>query len=113
MRRVAVAIGSQHSNTGMLGGKPTIAVSVGPNFDSVAGSGQLARVAGALLTLILIMSVLMLIVCAIGWAISTSTGNYQASARNRLGIWVSLGAVGLAGGGMAWLNFLLDLGPRL
>jgi len=55
----------------------------------------------------------MLIVSAIIWAISASSGNYSAAAKGRVGVLVALGAAVLAGGGVAWMNWLIALGQRL
>ncbi|MHB1235636.1 MAG: DUF6112 family protein [Microbacteriaceae bacterium] len=87
--------------------------SVFPNFGAVDGAGQLKAVIGALLTFVLIIAVLMLIVCAVTWAVSSSHGNYQASTKARTGLWVALGAAALAGAGVAWMNFLLGVGATL
>lgn len=84
-----------------------------PNFDALDGAGQLKAVIGALLTIVLIIAVLMLIVCAITWAVSSSHGNYQAATKARSGLFVALGAAALAGAGVAWLNFLLGIGASL
>jgi hypothetical protein len=84
-----------------------------PDFGAVNGSGQLAAVAGALLMFVLIIAVLMLIVCGVGWAIASSHGNYQAAGKARAGLFVSLGAAILAGGVTAWMQFLLDVGSSL
>lgn len=84
-----------------------------PDFDGLEGIGDLREVIGALLTFVLIIAVLMLIVCAIVWAIASSSGNYQAATKARTGLFVSLGAAALAGAGVAWVNFLLNVGTRL
>ena len=84
-----------------------------PDFDGLAGIGDLKQVVGALFMFVLIIAVLMLIVSAIVWAIASSHGNYQAAAKARAGLWVSVGAAALAGAGVAWVNFLLDVGTRL
>jgi hypothetical protein len=84
-----------------------------PDFDAVNGAGGLAAAVGALLTIVLIVAVLMLITCAAAWAIASSHGNYQSAARARAGVWVSLGAAALAGAGIPWTNFLVDLGRSL
>ena len=60
-----------------------------------------------------IVAVLMLIICAIVWAVSSSTGNATSAARGRVGVFVSIGAAALAGAGVAWLNFLLRVGTTL
>ena len=46
-----------------------------PDFGGVGATGDLRTVIGALLMFVLIIAVLMLIVSAIVWAISSSTGN--------------------------------------
>jgi len=84
-----------------------------PDFGGVGGAGQLRAIVGALLMFVLIVAVLMLIVSAIVWAIASAHGNYQAAGKARAGLWVSVGAAALAGAGVAWVNFLLDVGTRL
>ena len=84
-----------------------------PDFGGVGGAGQLRSIVGALLMFVLIVAVLMLIVSAIMWAIASAHGNYQAAGKARAGLWVSVGAAALAGAGVAWVNFLLDVGTRL
>lgn len=84
-----------------------------PDFGGVGGATELRSIVGALLMFVLITAVLMLIVCAIVWAVASAHGNYQAATRARTGLWASVGAAALAGAGVAWLNFLLDVGTRL
>ena len=79
-----------------------------PDFNGLGGIGDLRAVVGALLTF-----VLMLIVSAIVWAIATAHGNYATASKGRIGVLVSVGAAVLAGGGVAWMNWLLDLGQQL
>ena len=55
----------------------------------------------------------MLVICAIVWAVSSSTGNAAAAARGRVGVFVAVGAAALSGAGVAWLNFLLRVGTTL
>ncbi|WP_423826023.1 DUF6112 family protein, partial [Salmonella enterica] len=45
-----------------------------PDFDGLGGIGDLRAVIGALLTFVLITAVLMLIVCAIVWALAAANG---------------------------------------
>jgi hypothetical protein len=94
-------------------GSFAVAARVGPDFAGVGASGALAEIVGALLTVVLVVSVAMLVVCAIGWAAASASGNYQALARARGGLWVAIGAAVLAGGGVSWLNFLLRTGASL
>jgi len=84
-----------------------------PDFDGLGGIGDLREVIGALLTFVLVIAVLMLIVCAIVWAIAAANGNHSAVTKARIGAWTALGAAVLAGGGVAWMNWLLDLGQQL
>ena len=84
-----------------------------PDFEGLEGIAELREVIGALLTFVLIIAVLMLIICAITWAIASSNGHHGAATKARIGAWTALGAAILAGGGVAWLNWLVDLGQQL
>lgn len=84
-----------------------------PDFGGVGAADDLRTVVGALLMFALIIAVLMLVVSAIIWAISSSTGNAHTATKARLGAWVALGAAVLAGAGVAWVNFLLSVGASL
>ncbi len=83
-----------------------------PDFDGL-GIGDLRAVIGALLTFIVVIAVLMLIVCALIWALATANGHHAAASKARIGAWTAVGAAVLAGGGVAWLNWLIDLGQTL
>lgn len=88
-------------------------MNVFPDFGSMSGIGDLKVVIGAMLTIILVVAILMIIVSAIIWAISTSTGNPAVASKARAGVFVALGAAILAGGGVTWLNWLIQLGEQL
>lgn len=88
-------------------------MNVFPDFDGLDGIGDLRAVIGALLTVVLIVAVLMLIVSAIVWAIAAANGNHAMTGEARTGVRVALGAAVLAGGGVAWMNWLIDLGDQL
>lgn len=88
-------------------------VDVFPDFDAVGGKTEILQVLGALLTVVLIFAVLMLLVSAIVWAIASSHGNLQAASRGRTGVLVSIGAAALAGAGVAWVNFLVQVGSTV
>lgn len=90
-----------------------MSMDVFPDFGAVGGADDLRAVIGALLTFVLIIAVLMLIVCAIVWALATANGHHTAATKARVGVWTALGAAVLAGGGIAWVNWLLDLGSTL
>ncbi|MAP64371.1 MAG: hypothetical protein CMH34_11660 [Microbacterium sp.] len=84
-----------------------------PDVGALTGSATLEEVAGALLTFTLIVAVLMLIVCGATWAIAASAGNVGTAAKARVGLFVALGGAVMAGGAMAWLNWLIDVGSTL
>ena len=84
-----------------------------PDFGGVGGAADLRSIVGALLMFVLVTAVLMLIVCAIIWAIATANGNHAAATKARIGAWTALGATVLAGGGVAWMNWLIALGDQL
>ena len=84
-----------------------------PDFDGLGGIGDIRAVIGALLTFVLIVAVLMLIVSAIVWAIAAANGNHAIASKGRTGVLVALGAAVLAGGGVAWMNWLIALGDQL
>lgn len=90
-----------------------LAAGVYPNFDGVSGADQLKTVIGALMTIVLIVAVLMIVICAATWAVSSSHGNYSAAMRARTGLLVAVGAAALDGAAITWLNFLLGIGPTL
>lgn len=84
-----------------------------PDFDGLSGISDLQQVVGALLMFVLVIAVLMVIVSGAIWAIAASTGNYAAAAKGRVGVLIALGAAVLAGGGVAWMNWLIDVGQQL
>ncbi|WP_411700491.1 DUF6112 family protein [Conyzicola sp.] len=84
-----------------------------PDFGGVSGAEELRSIIGALLTLVLIVSVLMMVVNGAVWALASSSGNFQTATRARTGFLVACGAAALAGAGVAWANFLLGVGATL
>jgi Family of unknown function (DUF6112) len=84
-----------------------------PDFGAVGGAAELRSIVGALLMFVLIFAVLMLVICAVVWSISSSSGNIAAAVRARTGFLVSIGAAALAGVGVTWINFLLSVGARI
>ena len=70
-----------------------------PDFDGIGGIGDLRAVIGALLTFVLITAVLMLIVCAIVWALATANGHHAAASKARIPAPYSRGRNGLLGCG--------------
>ncbi len=84
-----------------------------PDFGAVGGQAELRAIVGALLTIVLIIAVLMLVISATVWAISSANGNISSAVRARTGFLVSIGAAALAGLGVTWINFLLDVGASI
>jgi hypothetical protein len=90
-----------------------LSAGVFPDFAAVGGAPELREIIGALLTVVLIAAVLMLIVCAVTWALASSNGHYQAASRARVGLWISVATAVAAGAGVALLNFLISVGSAL
>jgi len=86
---------------------------IGPDFGAGDGSAELRRIVGALLTYGLLIAVLMLIVCAAGWAIGSANGSWQTASKAKAGLVVALLGAVLIGGALAWANWLLDVGAAL
>ncbi|WP_438854866.1 DUF6112 family protein [Agromyces sp. M3QZ16-3] len=84
-----------------------------PDFGAVGGAAELESIAGALLTFVLIVAVLMMIISGVTWALASANGHFQRASSARIGLWIACGAAALAGAGVAWTNFLLDVGSRL
>lgn len=84
-----------------------------PDFGAVGGQAELRAIVGALLTIVLIIAVLMLVISATVWAISSAKGNIPSAVRARTGFLVSIGAAALAGLGVTWINFLLGVGASI
>lgn len=61
-----------------------------PDFDGLRGVGDLREVIGTLMTFVLIAAVLMLIICAIFWALATPNGHHAATTKARVGAWTAL-----------------------
>lgn len=92
---------------------PNLLPLVGPDFGAVGGSGELRRIVGALPTYGLITAVLMVVICAATWAISSSSGSWHTASKVKVGLFVALGGAALTGGGLVWANWLLDVGATL
>ena len=92
---------------------PYLLLLAGPDFGAVGGSSALRRVVGALLTYGLITAVLMVVICAATWAISSSSGSWHTASKAKVGLFVAIGGAALTGGALAWANWLLDVGATL
>ena len=84
-----------------------------PDFGAIAGTAELRSIVGALLMFVLITAVLMMVISGVTWAVASANGNFQTATRARLGLFVGCCAAALAGAGVAWVNFLLDVGSTL
>ncbi|NYI77087.1 hypothetical protein FB381_2760 [Nocardioides albertanoniae] len=86
---------------------------VHPDLGAISGTGDLRDIVGALLTYGLLLSVAMLIISAITWAIASGAGSWHGASRAKVGVLVALGGAVLAGGTLAWANWLVGIGARL
>lgn len=86
---------------------------VSPDFGAVGSTSTLSHIVGALLAYALLMAVLMVIICAATWALASAHGSWHAASKAKAGIAVALAGAVLAGGALAWANWLLDLGTTL
>lgn len=86
---------------------------VRPDLGALAGTSDLRGIVGALLTYGLLVSVTMLIVSAIAWAIASSIGSWNGTTRAKGGVFVAFGGAVLTGGTLAWANWLLDMGTSI
>ncbi len=84
-----------------------------PDFGAVGAADTFGEVIGSLLTIVLIAAVAILLISAAAWAIASATGNPHTAQKARTGVLVALGATALAGAGVAWMNFLLDVGDGI
>jgi len=89
-----------------------IPLNVTPDTSAVTGT-TLESVVGALLTIVLVASVASLIAAAIMWAYGQANGNYQIASKGKAGVLVALGAAILSGAGVAWTNFLINVGQQM
>lgn len=87
--------------------------SVNPNFGALGAAGDLRAIIGALLTYGLIVAVLMLVVSATAWALAANGGSWHTAQKAKTGVLVALAGATLTGGGLAWANWLLDVGAHL
>lgn len=86
---------------------------VRPDLSALTGTSDLGRIVGALLTYALLISVTMLIVSVISWALASSSGSWHGVAKAKIGLMVALVGTVLTGGALTWANWLVDLGLRL
>lgn len=91
----------------------TLVASVGPNFGAVGDSSQVRAIVGALLTYALITAVLMTVVCAATWALSSSSGSWHAASKAKIGLFVAVSGAALTGAALTWANWLLGIGAHL
>lgn len=84
-----------------------------PDFGAVGGASQLRSVVGALLTYGLVVAVLMVVVCAVTWALASASGSWHTATKAKTGLLVALSGAVLVGGALAWANWLLGIGATL
>ena len=83
-----------------------------PDFRALGDNTTLQTVIGAILTFIFITAVLIMMISDITWVLSTAHGNHTTT-KARTELLVVLGAAALIGAGVAWLNWLTNLGDQL
>lgn len=88
-------------------------MNVFPDFSGLFGISTLQEVVGAAIMFVLVVSVLMLVICAVAWGVASSTGNPQTATRGRIGVLVSLGGALMAGAAMSIVNTLISYGQTL
>lgn len=86
---------------------------VHPDIGAIAGDAELRRIVGALLTYGLLTSVLMLVACAVAWAIASAHGSWHSAEKAKTGLLVSLAGAVLMGGSLAWANWLIGIGNQV
>jgi hypothetical protein len=84
-----------------------------PDFDAIAGTAELRRLVGALMTYALLSAALMLIVSATTWALATHSGNWHTAQKAKTGTYVAIGGAVLTGSAITWANWLLGIGAHL
>jgi drug/metabolite transporter (DMT)-like permease len=83
-----------------------------PDFSALDGTG-IEHMVGGLLTIVLTGAVAALIISAICWAYGHTDGNWQLTVKGKYGVVISVGVAGLAGAGVAYINWLIALGEQL
>ena len=86
-------------------------IDINPNSNGLPGIGQLRSVAGASMTVGLILAVLALIVSAVVWAVGANSSNPHLAGRGKLGVLVGVGAAVITGASVALVNFFLERRP--
>lgn len=86
---------------------------VRPDLGALAAADALREIVGALLTHGLLVSVAILIISGVAWAVASSAGSWQGASRAKVGVLVALGGAVLTGGALAWANWLIHIGLRL
>lgn len=103
----------QFTNPSKLTSVPrATSMNIYPDFGALGDNTTLQNVIGALLTFVLITAVFTMLISAIAWA-SAASGNHTIAAKARAGFLIALGAATLAGAGVTWINWFINLGDQL
>lgn len=86
---------------------------VRPDLNAIAGSSDFRQIVGALLTYGLLISITMLIVCAISWALASAWGSWHGASRAKTGVLVAVAGAVLTGGALPWADWLVGVGAHL
>src|SRR3546814_15165657 len=79
-------------------------ITIDPNSNGLPGIGQLRKIAGASMTVGLILAVLALIISAVVWAMGSNSSNPHLAGRGKLGVVVAPGAAIVTGAAGALVN---------
>lgn len=103
----------QFTNPSKLTSVPgATSMNIYPDFGALGDNTTLQNVIGALLTFVLITAVFTMLISAIAWA-SAASGNHTIAAKARAGLLIALGAAALAGAGVTWISWFINLSDQL
>ncbi len=88
-------------------------IDIDPNDTGLPGISQLRTIVGAVMTIGLILSVLVLIVSAIVWGFGANSSNPHLAGRGKIGVLVSCGAAVICGASVTLINFFWDVGQQV
>ena len=88
-------------------------VDIDPNSTGLPGIEQLRIIVGAVMTVGLILSVLVLIVAAIAWGFGANSSNPHLASRGKLGVLVACAAAIVCGSAVTLVNFFWNVGQAV
>jgi hypothetical protein len=88
-------------------------VNISPNDSGLPGISQLKTIVGAVMTVVLILSVLALIISAIIWGFGSNSSNPHLASRGKLGVIISCAAAVICGASVTLVNFFWNVGQSV